>query len=334
MLQKRLFFIGLVTIAIAVVYFLAMPPRVVSVFPQDESSSLDISSPLIIKFNKPVERQKIIHSIAPEVYGEWKFEDPLIKNHLFRTMVFTPAVALKPNTIYKVMLGNITSSLSFGYVDSFSFSFTTAADGILNVANSQNKKNQITLIKIPFDWQDSPLSCEAASLKMGLASRGVNISEKDIMEKIGYDKTIHRDNIWGNPNEAFVGDINGRMCTTGYGVYGKAVAKAANHWRPAEYFSNWTLNQLISEIKLGNPVIFWGVLPVGHLTDCSWYTPQGEYIKAFKETHVRLVVGFIGDPENPSTIIIKDPLQGDLYWPTAQFLTNWKVYDYNGVAIR
>ncbi len=43
-------------------------------------------------------------------------------------------------------------------------------------------------------------------------------------------------------------------------------------------------------------------MPTGVLTDCSWYTAEGKYIKAFKKMHVRLVIGFIGQPENPSKL--------------------------------
>ncbi len=108
------------------------------------------------------------------------------------------------------------------------------------------------------DWQDHPLSCEAASLKMALSGKGVFVSENEIMEKIGYDLTPCKDNIWTDPYQIYVGDINGKVCRTGYGVYWGPIAKAAQNFRLAEDFSNWKIEDLTREIKLGNPVIVWG----------------------------------------------------------------------------
>ena len=179
------------------------------------------------------------------------------------------------------------------------------------------------------------MSCEAASLKMALANKEIYVSEDEIMQEIGYDNPlIRKDSLWGDPHKAYVGDIDGKICDTGYGVYWEPVAKAANIWREAEAFSGWSLEKLMREIKAGNSVIVWGALPTANLTDCSWYTPEGKYIKAYQETHVRLVVGYIGDAENPSKIIINDPLSGRLYWDTSFFLANWSVFGYSGVVVR
>lgn len=328
----------------AVFFFFVIPPKAVSISPSSQSLNVPPDSSIIIKFDKPIKRQEIKHTTIPEVYGEWKFEDPLIKNHFFKTLVFVPGVKLRPDTKYYIKIDNITAPISTGLDSRVFFIFKTKPADIKPattnspVAFTPDVKGAeeviSNLIKVPFDWQDHPLSCEAASLKMGLAAKGVNVSENDIMKKIGYDKTAHTGNKWGNPYLAFVGDINGSMCNTGYGVYWEPVAKAANYWRPAQYFSGWTLNQLVDELKLGNPVVVWGILPTGYLTDCSWYTLKGEYIKAYKEGHVRLAVGFMGSSKNPEKIIIKDPLSGDLYWSVSKFLTNWKIYDNSGVVIR
>lgn len=326
--------------------FFVIPPRVISTFPYNNDLGVDLNSPLVIKFDKPIGRQQLNHIISPQVYGEWDFKDNLASNHLFKTLVFTPAVGFKPNTRYQVNIEGIKNSfLSVGLSNNFSFDFKTKniivagaaniADAAVPVSTTIDVQNKITIIDTPFYWQEHNLSCEAASLRMALVAKGINVQEDDIINKIGVDTTyIRNGNVWGNPQNAFVGDVNGKSCVTGYGVYNQAVAKAANYWRPAEAFLGWKLDQLIQEIKLGNPVMFWGVIPVKSLTDCSWYTPDGKYIKAYKQTHVRLVVGFIGDENNPSKIIIKDPLSGELYWSTQEFLTNWVTYDYTGVVIR
>lgn len=308
-------------------FYFIYPPRVVNT---------TADSKLTIKFNKPIKRQEISHIITPDVFGEWSFDDSLIENHLFRTLVFAPAVDFKPDTEYRIDLGNIVNTSGIGMEGNFSFSFETPPlSGVGLPLNEKLADSKITLIDIPVDWQDYPLSCEAASLKMAMHSKGVNVSEDQIMEKIGYDATPHMGNFWGDPDKGFVGSINGEICDTGYGVYWEPVAKAGNNWRNSEAFSNWTLEQLTKELELGNPVVFWGILPGRELTDCSWWNAKtGKRVKAFKQTHVRVAVGFIGEPENPSKIIINDPLSGRLYWNTQDFLDNWGIFKNSGVVVR
>ena len=154
------------------------------------------------------------------------------------------------------------------------------------------------------------------------------------MNKIGVDLRLKQGNIWGNPDQLYIGDIDGEMCVTGYGVHWQPIAQAANDWREAESFSGWTLQDLTRELEAYNPVIIWGTMPTDVLTDCSWHTFQGEHIKTYEETHVRLAVGFVGDAANPTKIIINDPLSGELYWPTSYFLTNWQAFNYSGVVVK
>lgn len=348
------FFIFCLLLSVFIVIFntifvLISPPKVVSFSPESEAQSISLDSLIKIDFDKPLKRREIQHSILPEAQGEWRFEAPLIKNHLFKTLVFTPAIKFKPNTQYQIKLDNI-KGFGLEKSNSFGFTFKTLSLPKIPVSESEDKKNlavevppklnlaetkpEITMLKISLDWQNHSLSCEAASLKMALTGKGTFISEEEITEKIGYDLTPRKRDVWGDPYKIYVGDINGKMCQTGYGVYWEPVAKVAQEFRSAEAFSNWKIEDLTREIKSDNPVIVWGVLPVESLTDCSWYTSGGKYIKAFKETHVRLAIGFIGPPENPSKIILNDPLAGRLYWRTTYFLKNWEAFGYSGVVIR
>jgi uncharacterized protein YvpB len=312
-------------------YSFISSPKVIDVNTFDQPQGIGLNSPIIIQFDKPVKRQQLQYTITPEAYGEWKFDDPLVEDHLFRALVFVPAIDFKPNTQYQIDIQNIISLIGIDIPSNYSFNFKTQEANLIEIDNTEPN---ITSLNIVVDWQDHPLSCEAASLKMALASKGIYVSEENIMEKIGYDPTLKKGNIWGNPNEAFVGDINGKMCSTGYGVHWGPVAKAANNWCQAEAFSGWSLQNLINEIELGNPVVVWGVLPVKSLHNCAWNTSNGQSIKTFRETHVRLATGFIGDPKNPSKIILTDPLSGKLYWSPSYFLKNWESSGYSGVVIR
>ncbi|HHE76424.1 MAG TPA: hypothetical protein ENL27_00325 [Candidatus Parcubacteria bacterium] len=328
-------------------YFFILPPKVTAVYLQGQNQKkIDLDSPIIIKFNKPIRRKALAYFIDPEAYGEWEFKDSLIKNHLFKSLVFVPAVRLQPDKEYKIAIRNIAPVLNIGLTSAHSFTFRTknmppqkpksALESLKSQPEAANSRpeEKITILDIPLDWQDHPLSCEAASLKMALKEKGVYLSEENIMKEIGYDSTPHKDGVWGDPDKGFVGSLDGRVCVSGYGVHWKAVARGANKWREAEPFSGWNLKKLTKEISLGNPVLVWGFIPVKTLHPCSWQTPDGKLIKTFKETHVRLAIGFIGNSDNPTKIILNDPLAGKLYWPSSFFLNNWKIFNYSGVAIR
>ncbi|OHA70756.1 MAG: hypothetical protein A3E07_00455 [Candidatus Wildermuthbacteria bacterium RIFCSPHIGHO2_12_FULL_45_9] len=355
-MKKRMFvgsFLG-IPILIASTYLFALPPRVVAVNISSQTQGEEVE--VKITFDKPVRRQEIQAAITPFVHGEWKFEDPLFQNHLYRAVVFSPIVKLDPGIEYQVDLGHIKNRVGLTVSNDFSYVFeaheisseprfsplvaqeskvsATAVNEEKKTGDTRVDKPAVTLLDIPMDWQDSALSCEAASLKMALGEKGIIVSESDIMGRIGYDPTLREGVLWGDPFKRFVGDINGKMCTSGYGVFWEPVAGAAQHWRQAEAFSGWTLENLTRELQKGNPVMVWGALPKGELTDCSWYTAEGTYVKAFKETHVRLAVGFMGSADKPSHIILNDPLSGRLYWSSSEFLANWSVFGKSGVVIR
>lgn len=337
---KQFFIFSFLVILICIFgYFFVLPPKVIETKPLNKTENVDLETSLVIKFNKPIKRKEIQYQIFPEVHGELKFENSLFKNHLFKNLVFIPALRMEANTSYILKIEKIKNAFFPWLKTDFVLSFKTGKPKIPQIKTgaiflSQKEEKKITILNIKLDWQDHPLSCEAASLKMALKGKGIEVSEEEIMEKIGQDKTPHIGKVWGDPHKAYVGNIDGKICVSGFGVFWEPLARAANFWRPAEAFQNWKLEDLTKEIELGNPVIVWGALPTGKLTDCSWFTPEGKYIKAFKETHVRLVIGFIGDQKNPEKIILNDPLAGRLFWPTSFFMKNWEVFGFSGVVIR
>lgn len=349
-----LFLLAIIGISI---FIFAFPVKIKETAPEANSQEVATNASVYVKFNKPVERQSLNHKISPEAFGEWSFGNPLVENHLFTSITFKPAVPLKDGTEYEIKLSGLTTPFPLEKGSSgFSFSFKTAGEKespvpeekeneTENEESSQQEEESpivqspaqnpgITLIDIPLDWQDYSLSCEAASLKMALASKKVFVSEEEIMDEVGYDLSPRTSETWGNPNKAYVGNIDGEICKTGYGVHWEPIAKAARKWREAEIFSRWDIKGLTEELSKGNPAVIWGTLPVKNPKECSWKTSGGESIRVFWETHVRLAIGFIGEKENPSKIIINDPLSGRLYWPTGDFLVNWGRFNRNAVVVR
>ncbi len=86
---------------------------------------------------------------------------------------------------------------------------------------------------VPYQQQVYELSCEEAALQMALARQGINVTQAQILQADGVDGrpgfvdssgVLH----WGNPNNLFVGDVNGsEVALTGYGTYAQTIARVA-----------------------------------------------------------------------------------------------------------
>lgn len=286
-----------------------------SLSPRNGATGVSVKTPVKVYFNQSVDQKSAIEhfQINPETEGSFSFNG--------NTMIFQPSLPFSPQTTYKVkILPGVKSIYGLDSNQTFETSFTTEL--------------QTIKLAVPMDFQDYPLSCEAASLKMALAYKGVYVSENQIMGYLNVDSAPRQDNIWGNPYQGYVGDINGKQNVTGYGVYWGPIAEVAKIWRPnSQSFSGWNLSDLTKEIKNGNTVIVWGVIGNNAYQD-SWYTKDGKYIYAWKGEHARVAIGFIGDPNSPSKIILNDPWAGQIYLSTSAFLSNWNTFGRSGVVIK
>lgn len=234
------------------------------------------------------------------------------------TMIFNPTNDFSKSASYTATISSGIKSISG--LDSNRAFLTTF----------YTEENFVKLI-VPLDYQDYSLSCEVASLKMALSYKGVPVSEDALMSFVGYDPTPHVGNVWGDPYTAFVGSINGKDLTTGYGVYWGPIENAAKHYRPAQAFTGWSASQLASTIEAGNPVVIWGFYGNGY--PVSWTTPDGKYIPAYYGEHARTVIGFYGLASNPTKFVINDPISGQITWTTSQFLSNWAAFGNAGVVV-
>lgn len=187
------------------------------------------------------------------------------------------------------------------------------------------------LLPVKFHRQEHALSCEAASLKMALFFRGVDVSEKELIEKIGFDTARKQNEIWGDPQKAFVGNINGRMLIDGYGVYNQPIARVANEYRYSIEFNDGKIEDLVRELQNGNPIIVWSYIYSGK--PYFWKTPEGKQIKAVYGEHTKIVRGFSGPPENPEGFFLIDPIYGEVYESADKFFEKWAALDSVGVVV-
>ncbi|OYW84223.1 hypothetical protein B7Z17_04440, partial [Candidatus Saccharibacteria bacterium 32-49-10] len=180
-------------------------------------------------------------------------------------------------------------------------------------------------LDVPYYRQAYAQSCEAATLRMALAYRGIQSSDWDILQRFGYAPS-HKDkqnNIWGDPQKGFVGDVNGdQRDGTGWGVYAEPVAAATRSFgRSASTIYGVSASFLAQQIYDGNPVILWGIWG-GSAEIQTWQTPEGGTVSGPFPMHVRLVTGVVGEPGNPMGFYVHDPITGTSYWSTSQLISN------------
>ncbi|MBI4118906.1 MAG: C39 family peptidase [Parcubacteria group bacterium] len=188
-------------------------------------------------------------------------------------------------------------------------------------------------LDVPFHKQEHALSCEIATLKMALNYHGQLVAESELLNDLAFDTTAPRspDNVWGDPDKGFVGNIDGKIPNIGYGVYEDPIVNLALRYRDAKKLENATLYDILTEAANGNPVIVWGFLASGK--DISWRTKEGKYVKAVFGEHTRVVTGFSGTPSNPKVITLLDPIYGKIRMSAQGFEANWARLGHKAVVI-
>lgn len=288
------------------------PVSVIGLTPRAGAANVSQDTSIKVTFDQAVDQKsaEAAFSLSPDVPGSFSWAG--------NTLTFTPA-SLDRNATYTLHLAAGIRGLrgpASTHATRATFS-TQEASTVLNIAN---------------DRQDQSLSCEVAALKMGLNYKGAGVSEGELLALLGVDEPLVRGDTWGDPNIAFVGNVAGHQNTTGYGAHWDPIARIANHYRPSQAFSGWSLSDIAREIEAGNPVEIWGT--TGRARRDSWLTPRGATINAWVGEHTRLVIGFTGTSDNPTRFIINDPSAGRLTWTASQFRSNWAAFGNSGVVIR
>jgi uncharacterized protein YvpB len=298
----------------AVIKFTTIGPvSVAHISPADGATGIDVRSGVRVTFDQAVDHgsAEAAFAIDPAIVGTFGWAD--------NEMHFIPAGSLNFDTSYRITLAKgIRSQSGQDSISDFATTFKTAP--------------QTIKLAVAIDFQDKPLSCEAAALKMALAAKGVKVSENDIMAKIAVNPAARKGSVWGDPYKEFVGSINGRQNTTGYGVYWDPIAQAASTWRTAAARTGWSISELTLEIISGNAIVVWGVYTGGYQD--NWQTADGKQILAWKGEHARTLIGFVGSADNPSQLILNDPVAGQIVWTKDKFLADFAKFGNAGVVVR
>jgi len=167
------------------------------------------------------------------------------------------------------------------------------------------------MIPAPLYGQTHSLSCEAASLQIALAAKGMYVSQDWILAAIGADRrapVLGGTGVlkWGDPYQAFVGSVDGsEPAFTGYGVYDPPVAVAAERaGASATALENVDPQQLYQQVLNGNPVVVWVENHLGIAALRSWTAWDGRIVPYSVGEHTMTMVGVDLDA---GTVTLDDP---------------------------
>ncbi|MBS1953325.1 MAG: C39 family peptidase [Cyanobacteria bacterium SZAS-4] len=193
--------------------------------------------------------------------------------------------------------------------------------------------NRVVKLPVPYAHQEHSLSCEIACLKMALNYQGAHVGEPELIKLMPFDSTPNDKGIWGNPNQAFVGDIDGESGVNGYGVYWEPIAQLGRHWRKTQTLENGSVQDLTANLLAKRPIVIWGHSGTGVFKNIDWNTSSGKRVSAVSGEHTRVVTGFAGDPQNPDVFFILDPYFGELIWSKEELEKNWQSLGNHGVVV-
>lgn len=278
----------------------------------NQKSGVAVGASVKLTFDQEPDQDSVAGhiSVSPSI--------PFVTKKEGRSIIIVPTAPWAHNTKYTVVLRRGAIGV---------YNRPSVSETIVTFTTEE----KVVLIPVAWDRQDRALSCEAAALKMALAGKGVIVSEDEIMSLVGYDSTPRTSGGWGDPDQAFVGDINGAQNTTGYGVHWAPIARAANAWRVSRAVTGLSLQDAARELEAGNPIVVWGVTGPAYYD--PWVTPSGRTIAAWKGEHARTLIGFRGSVENPTSFIINDPLVGRVTWSAAKFKSDWGKFGNAGVIV-
>ena len=286
--------------------------RVENIYPSSDWKGVGVGNQIKVTFDQEVDRQSAVKSfvLTPAVVGSFSWDA--------NTLIFTPTSRYPYNTEHTVIINAGVKSINgMDSKDIFVSKFTS--------------EDEMFKLAVPAYLQKYSLSCEIAALQMALEFKGVKLDEDTIISQVGIDNTPRKDGIWGDPHAAFVGNVSGRQMINGYGVYWEPIARVARNYRQATDFRGWGIGQLTHQIASSNPVVIWVYSTNG--SPVSWNTQAGKSIFGVRGEHAVVAVGFVGVKDNPSAIIVNDPLIGQVVWPRAYFDAKWKTFSQSGVVI-
>jgi uncharacterized protein YvpB len=204
----------------------------------------------------------------------------------------------------------------------------------------ENVCHMVTSVSLnaPIIHQSMPLDCESAALAVALQAKGFSVTQAWVfaaLPKQPQSALVSRERpvTWGDPYEAFVGNVYGSEDKyTGYGVYYPPIAAvAARVGATTDARTGWTTSQIESQLRLGHPVIVWTNFNFGYSHTSAWTAWDGRIVPYTTEEHTVTVVGFNSVAGTVTVIDVGVGLRRTI--STAEFTTAIATFGGMGVAV-
>ena len=188
-------------------------------------------------------------------------------------------------------------------------------------------------IAAPIVKQAFPNSCETAALSMLLATRKADIDQRALQRRLPEaspldpNRAAHGGRIWGDPQEGFVGRVQGGGTAGGYGVYERPIMRLASHWTRPVDLSGRPAQAIYDRLLGGHAVMVWIGLSNGPYE--TWRTPEGGLVRANFGEHTVLLTGVQGDQ-----VLVNDPIDGRRKsWSKQAFEEMWRRLGRRAVSV-
>lgn len=213
-------------------------------------------------------------------------------------MIFAISRALDSSTKYTIKLKKgIKTVYGLDSDKDYSYSFST--------------KDKIFSLDIPMYYQSETFTCNIAATRMVLASKGTVLSEGSIKAAVGEG---------GDPNVNWV---------QGYGVHWGPISNFISKYRSVSLKRNWNIVDMVKEVQNGNPVIIWGY----NQLSSSGVIKLDSGATGYNGMHSVVVKGFVGNVENPTSIIVNDPWRGPRTISVSSFKSLWNYIGNTALVI-
>ncbi|HEX8752481.1 MAG TPA: C39 family peptidase [Solirubrobacterales bacterium] len=188
-------------------------------------------------------------------------------------------------------------------------------------------------IRVPLIKQVLRDDCEATALSMLMAYSGKPVGQLALQRQVAHspplDPTVAADGseVWGDPEQGFVGRADGGGPGGGYGVYqGPIRALARRKGLTLRDLSGKSPDAVYGALLHGHPVMAWVALSEGPFA--SWSTLAGKHVTVNYGEHAVVLTGV-----DETVVHVNDPLSGTrLTWARPEFERMWKALGTRALA--
>lgn len=207
----------------------------------------------------------------------------------------------------------------------------------------------VKIENFPLIKQEYNLSCEVTSLQMALQYFGIQKTQDELMQELGYAEPIelqqvNGEYVWGDPNLGFVGKVDGWFTGqkngetslkygTGWGVnMGPINTLAKNYLANTHEMNSGDVLELRSHLAENRPVIWWHVRDDAHDEKLKYKTPDGKQF-TFLQHHVNVMIGYELNQSGEYIYFFNDPYYGSFSLTETEMLTWWEKYQNHALAV-